>query len=201
MIKLIIAGIEAIIVSIIKDKFSLLIKILIGLIDLKDLKYLYWVAILKKPKIPIIQQKQSIILYQQQQFQQLQLLQLQLNFAEFMQKKKNLNKLWKTFSIEFYRSAQSNKFQLNFPTSQATERQIFCINFPQRKHAHKRFQTCKIQNNLKMYLTLTLLHKNWWNLKKRRKRNFEIPKNLLWVNLIKRNQNRRIFQQKLHQRH
>ena len=41
MIKLIIAGIEAIIVSIIKDKFSLLINILIGLIDLKALKYLY----------------------------------------------------------------------------------------------------------------------------------------------------------------
>ena len=69
-----------------------------------------------------------------------------------------------------------NKFKQNFPTSQATERQIFCINFPQRKHAHKRFQTCKIQNNLKMYLTLTLLHKNWWNLKKGESETLKFPK-------------------------
>ena len=99
---------------------------------------------------------------------------LQLNFAEFMQKKKNL---MQTMKIIFKRILSNNSINQNFTSISEHLKQLkdkfFDNQFPPNENSLiKGFKLSSFKNNLKLYLKfkqpLTLLHKNWRNLKWKR---------------------------------
>ena len=99
---------------------------------------------------------------------------VQLNFAEFMQKKKNL---MQTMKIIFKRILSNNSINQNFNSISQHLKQLkdkfFDNQFPPNENSLiKGFKLAKFKNNLKLYLKfkqpLTLLHKNWRNLKWKR---------------------------------